>query len=38
MCGVEEKEARMLERSHQDGLGYNRVIFIISQLKKKTSM
>ena len=27
----------MLERSHQDGLGYNRVIFIISQLTKKTS-
>jgi hypothetical protein len=38
MCGVEEEEACMLESSHQDGLGYNRVIFIISQLKKKTSM
>jgi len=28
----------MLERSHQDGLGYNHVIFIISQLTKNTSM
>jgi hypothetical protein len=38
MCGVEEEEACMLERSHQDGLGYNHVIFIISQLTKNTSM
>jgi hypothetical protein len=36
-CGVEEK-AWMLERSHQDGLGYNHVIFIISHLTKNTSM
>lgn len=38
MCRVEENGACMLERSHQDRSGYNRVIFIISQLKKKTSM
>jgi hypothetical protein len=39
MCGVEEEEAAcMLEGSHQDGLGYNHVISIISQLTKNASM